>query len=132
MFVAVSDKGFPKKYQSAFKKSGFTQIGGTDVYGMHTTIQGIASTRRLIDGLTKLRNSVDAYKKPCALLAFTITDKQFGLIGTDKIKMRADVKTKIGTIPVSYEQMYGYGAVIMRGGQITYEQWVQKYKSTLK
>ena len=128
MFVAVSDKGFPKKYQSAFKKSGFTQIGFTDVYGMPIS-NSDESFARLRDGLTALRGKVDSYKRTCGILAFTITDKQFGLIGTNKIKMRADVPTKMGNIPVTYDQMYGYGSVVIRGGQMSLEQYIANHRS---
>lgn len=122
VITTVSDSGFNKHYISALKKAGFKQIGGTDVFGDWFNSTNPASVARMKKQLAKLNAKLLTYKHKKMILAFTITDKQFGLIGQkNKVEFaKCKVPCKLGTIPVTYEQMYESGCIPLPGSQARY------------
>lgn len=117
---------FNRNYQSALKKAGFHEIGDAGIFGNHFNSQNPDSIERFKNDLDKLKKKIESYKRRYMILAFIITDKQLGLIGTDyaeKLKHKPgwvgvpfdDNNSKF--IPVTYNQMYASGAIRIRGAQ---------------
>lgn len=91
---------------------------GNDVYGNFYNSNNPASLQK---DLKKLNEKISSYKRKQAILSFTITDKQFGLIGTKKVDWaKCKVPTKAGVIPVTYEQMYESGCIALPSSQARY------------
>lgn len=112
ILVSVSDKGFNRNYRAALKANGFSPIGkNNDVYVNWYNGNNPLSTERMNKQLSALRTRIGNYKNRVATLSFTITDKQFGMIGRKNIeglKMRK-VPTSAGLIPVTTRQFITYG-----------------------
>lgn len=117
MIVSVTDDGFPSWYKDILKHHGFGQIGpdGT-MYGMHYNPFNPVSVDRVRTQLTAL-NTALSVKRPIGILSFTITDKQFGLIGKKIPFIKASVPCTLGWVPVTYQQMYESGCIPLPGSQ---------------
>lgn len=107
VITSLSDEGFNRNYRSALKAAGFAQVGGKgDVFAFHYSVRSDSSKMRLFKAIEKFAAKHAAYKYKQAHLTFTITDKQFGLIGSqqaDKLKWRK-IPSSLGNIPVTTEQ----------------------------
>lgn len=107
MAVSVSDAGFNKKYRSALNKAGLKQVGSKgDVFASHYNAGNETSLIRVRAEVAKFISKHKSYKHKQAHLTFTITDKQFGMIGSSKVsslKMRK-IPTSMGLLPVTTEQ----------------------------
>ena len=123
IIAPLSDKGFPKSYQSALRKAGFSEIGLRGVYATFYNSNNESSVNRIMQSLTKLNDKIKTYKRKHALLSFTITDKQFGLTQEQARKL----VTKKGwmsypcangeIIAITYNQMYAEGRIELVGSQ---------------
>lgn len=118
-------KGFNRNYVSALKNAGFTEtIGG--LFVRHFNSQSEASVSRVKTSIVNLKQKIEGYKNPKAIFSFIITDKQFGLIATEKANVLAAKKGWVGLplnddctklVPVTYNQMYAHGAIVLKGSQ---------------
>lgn len=123
VITPVGDGGFCSTYQNALKSAGFMLIGkDNDVAVHHYLSTNENSVNRYNKMIEKLNTKISSLKRRThALLAFTITDKQFGLIGNvDKSKFaKCKVPTSVGIIPVTRMQMFGNGRIELPGVQGT-------------
>ena len=121
VFTTVSDKGFSHRYKSMFRNLGIHSIGSSnDLYAFHYNSLSEISVNRKNEIIKKLSNKVNSYKKAQGILSFTITDKQFGLIGAEVKWSSLTVPTSLGKILVTNEQLYNSGCIALRGSQARY------------
>lgn len=119
VFTPVMDGGFSRNYRSALKKAGFKSVGPNgDIYAEFYNSSNPESVNRAFEKVKKFNAKASQYKRKLAILAFTITDKQFGLIGTNKVNWcKCKIPSSLGVIPVTYEQMYESGCIPVVGSQ---------------
>ena len=122
-------KGFNRNYKSALKRAGFKEIACYGIFACHYNSKDKASVARIEMQIKALRAKIDSYAHPKALFSFTITDKQFGMIGTERaltlsqkkgwIQLPLDAACGV-VIPATYNQMYStsHGAILLRGSQV--------------
>jgi len=122
-------KGFNRNYKSALRKAGFKEVGCCGIFADSYNSENKESVDRITKQIERLCAKINAYVRPKALFSFTITDKQFGLIGTEGANVLAQKKGWVGlpidddcskVIPVTYNQMYRpeNGAIKLRLSQV--------------
>ncbi len=121
VFTSLIDSGFKHKYQRLFESVGLMSIGkNNSIYAIHFNSLNEKSINRKNEITLKISKKINQYKKRQALLAFTITDKQFGMIGKNINWSGLNVPTSIGNLPVTREQMYESGCIAIKGSQARY------------
>lgn len=121
--VIAPFKSFNKNYESALRKAGFSPCGN-GLWADHFNSNSEVSVARIKNQIAKLYKKFESYKHRKAVFSFVITDKQFGLIGTERAKLlsskRGWVSLPVGegrVLALTYNQMYAHGAINLPGSQ---------------
>lgn len=128
--IAPVAKSFNKHYKAALKAAGFSEIGCYGVFAFHFNENNPASVDALKAKIAKLKSKIGSYKNKKGIFSFIITDSQFGFIGSEKANKLMSKKGWLGlpldnegnkNIPVTYNQMYAHGAIVLPYSQASYE-----------
>jgi hypothetical protein len=109
MAVSVTDKGFNRSYRCALRNAGFAQVGANaEVFGLIYISNSASESERVASSIGTFFKKINSLQRRQRMLCFTITDKQFSLIGNSRLSnLKGNwrfIPSQIGRIPATQEQ----------------------------